>query len=148
MNIKIPLFLFAVFLLPGCENEEDKYLVLEYGDFGPQVMAWETLGGQWWQWDMNAQSEPILEHSIHVVVYDDAPISQVQERFPVNKLKQQDFRYLDARTAIRYLNRNIETLGELEDEWNLALKQRLTDTRARIKQQFPLDDWSGESAGS
>ncbi len=148
MNIKIPLFLVALLLIPGCANEEDNYLVLEYGDFGPQVMAWETLGGQWWQWDANAQSEPALENAIHVVVYDDIPISKIQERFPVNKLKHQDFRYLDARTSLRYLNRNIEALAKLDDEWSIELKHRLTVTRAMIKQKFPLDDWSAESTGS
>lgn len=141
MKIKIPLLLIALLLLPGCGTDEDKYLVLEYGDFGHQVMAWETLGGQWWQWDPDAKSDPVHEHAIRVVVYHGIPIKQIKERFPVDKLKQQDFRYLDARESVRYLNRNIDALEKLDDEVSLAIKQRLIETRAAIKQKFVLDDY-------
>jgi hypothetical protein len=125
-------------LIPAQGNTADNYLVFEYVDFGPQVMAWETLGGQWWQWDTDAHSEPIHAQAIHVVVYHETPIKQIKDRFPVIKEKQQDYRYLEALESLRYLNRHIAELDTLADSWSLELKQRLMDTRSRIKLKFGI----------
>ena len=135
--MKIKTFLFVVILLIlGCKNAPRQYVVLDYEDFGPQSMAWETIGMQWWQWDNHGDSNPNSKYAIKVVVYRDTSLKQIESLFPVDKAKKQDFRYIDYREAIRYLDRNIIELEGINEEWIAALKQRLIKTKKRIEQEL------------
>jgi len=39
-------------------------VILRYKDFGPQSLAWMTLGREWWQWDSAGSSDPNLQYDM------------------------------------------------------------------------------------
>ena len=81
--------------------------IFNYSDFGPQIIAHEVIGMEWWQWDNFGNPSPGYEYEIKVVVFKDIALKKIMEMYPVNKSKQQDFRYLKYETAIGYLNEKI-----------------------------------------
>ena len=84
-----------------CHNASKTYGVFDYEDFGPQSMAWEKIGMQWWQWDSQGiSSNPIYEYDIKVVVYREMPLAQLKALYPVEKVKKKDFRYFAYDDAI------------------------------------------------
>ena len=126
----------AFLIIFGCKNTPKQYLVLDYEDFGPQAMAWETFGMQWWQWDNIGDSDPNFKYDIKVVVYRDIPLMKIQLLFPVNSEKRKDFRYIDYSEAIKYLDKNIKELDGINEDWAAVLKQRLMETKKRIEQDL------------
>ena len=138
MNAKLLLYVMGLFLVLGCEDTQEQFLVFEYADFGPHAMAWETIGGQWWQWDPHVRNEPMHEAAIKVIVYHETSIRRIEARFPVDESRLMDFRYLDSKEAIRYLTKNIEALDKEDEAWASGTKKNLTRTRDRIKQEFGL----------
>jgi hypothetical protein len=140
MNAKMSLCVIGLFLVLGCEDNQEQYLVFEYADFGPHAMAWETIGGQWWQWDPHVQNKPMHEAAIKVIVYHDTSVKRIKDRFPVDESRLMDFRYLGSKEAIRYLTKNIEALDKEDHAWAAGTKEHLTRTRDQIKQQFGLAD--------
>lgn len=101
-------------------------VVLDYSDFGPQSMAWETIGMEWWQWAEHGDADPSYKYQIKVVVFRGIPLSAVKRLYPVVRRTKQDYRYLSYRQAIAYLNRNI-TENALPE-----LTERLRRTRKTI----------------
>ncbi len=136
MKAKITLFLLASLLLHGCNNAPKSYAIFEYEDFGPQVIAWEEIGMQWWQWDKHGGSDPKAKCDIKVVVYADLPLDEIKRRFPVDKDKKQDYRYLEFNNSLKYLEKNIRELEKTDEQWAVSLKERLTNTKARILQEI------------
>jgi len=84
-------FILAVLLITGCQHTPNQYLLFDYDDFGPQAMAWETIGMQWWQWDNHGDSDPNSIYNIKVVVYRDISLQEIQSIFPVVDSRGQDF---------------------------------------------------------
>ena len=91
----------------SCSNDDKRILILSYNDFGPQLMAWETFGMQWWQWDQHGDSDPNTKYDIKIAVYRDIPLQEVKERFPVVKEFKRDYRYVEYDEAIKFLDKNI-----------------------------------------
>lgn len=94
--------------------------VLPYSSFGPQVIAHELLGKEWWQWESQGGSKSgVKDYDIKVVVYWDEKIASVRERYPIDPSRERDFRYVDLSKAIAYLRR---TISEFEDDQSIDLK--------------------------
>jgi len=129
------LILIASFML-GCQTTSKHALVLDYDDFGPQAMAWETIGMEWWQWDSHGNDNPDKQYPIHVVVYRDIKLEEVKSLYPVDKEKEQDYRYIEFNEAIQYLQKHIRELEDREEEWAILLRQELKDTERNINNRF------------
>lgn len=106
-----------------------RLMVLDYADFGPQVIAREIIGMEWWQWQRSGDPDP-WEYPIKVVVYKDLPEEKVKRAFPVDPEKQLDYRYVEYDSALEYLNEKIE------DDVVEAVTDKLKDTRNAIVQYF------------
>ena len=89
-------------------------IVLPYSDFGPQVIAYEFIGYEWYQWNSHGNSNPHTKYNVKVIVYKNITLKEVQELYPVNKDKKQDYRYVEYKEALKYLDRNIKELADLE----------------------------------
>lgn len=98
-------------------------IVFDYDDFGPQALAYQTIGFQWYQWNSTGGSDPTKLDVIKVVVYWNEPVEKVKEKYPVNPKKKKDYRYLSFESAIKYLN---SAIAEMPDGENLI------DTRNRL----------------
>lgn len=120
------LVIALLLLLCNCATRIEKStLVLEYTDFGPQAMAYKTLGPKNLQWEPNV---PLLvgQGRVFVVVYRDIPLADVAQYFPSDQAKRLDYRYLQYGDALNYLDARISQ--------NLLRKvtQRLRETRQKI----------------
>ena len=125
----------GLFLL-SCNHSPKPYALFDYEDFGPQSMAYEKIGMQWWQWDNHgAGNDPNYNYDIRVVVYHEMPLSQIQTLFPVDQSKNQDFRYFEYKESIEYLNEKIKELEKEKEGWAIDLKKHLFQTKIRIQQQ-------------
>lgn len=100
--------LVLVLILVSCANQKRvNEVVLEYQDFGPQVIAYEIIGMEWWQWNEHGDSRP-TQYDIRVVVYMNTSLEEIERRYPIIENEKQDFRYLEYQEAIEYLNNKIE----------------------------------------
>jgi hypothetical protein len=136
MNLKTVSIIICSFFILCCNNSPKPYKVFEYKDFGPQSMAYEKLGMRWWQWDNHCSSDPNYKYDIQVVVYQSMPLSQIKNLFPVDKSKNEDFRYFDYNDSIEYLNEKIKELEAEKEEWAGKLKTNLVKTKMRIQQEI------------
>lgn len=102
---------------------------MDYVDFGPQVIAHEIIGMEWWQWQDQGDPSP-REYAIKVVVYKDASEAEVKQEFPVNPGKQIDYRYLEYLRALEYLDEKIN-----EDVVE-SVTDTLKSTRETITEHF------------
>ncbi len=116
---------------PPAPTDAEAWIVLEYGDFGPQAAAYELLGMQWFQWSGHGDSDPRSLDPIQVVVYrpDRVSLSEVRARFPVIESERQDYRYITYEDALAYLD---DTLEHADAEIP-SLVTELRATRARIQ---------------
>lgn len=130
--------LIFVLLLPlalvansGCRGrmKQADVLILDYDAFGPPVIAHELLGPEWWQWQPHGDSRP-RKYKVKVVVYGSIPKAEVERRYPVDRTKEQDFRYVSKQAGVEYLDKNIE------DAPVDSVRQRLLETRAAIARFF------------
>lgn len=112
------------------QSPSSNMLVLDYHDFGVQAAAYELLGMEWWQWLPHGDSDPATEYGIKVVVYKDVELQEVEKAYPVVPEKNQDFRYLDFDTAMRYLD------AEIEENVLPEITERLQETRDKLVAQF------------
>ena len=106
----MPRFILALFLavLASCSNEgRSNAILLDYKDFGPQAMACEIIGMEWWQWQNHGDSRP-SRHDVKVVVHQSMPLEYLKKKYPADPLKKQDFRYLECRKALVWLDEKIE----------------------------------------
>lgn len=100
--------LMLALILVSCTNQKRvNEVVLEYQDFGPQVIAYEIIGMEWWQWNEHGDSRP-TQYDIRVVVYMNTSLEEIERRYPIIENEKQDFRYLEYQEAIEYLNNKIE----------------------------------------
>jgi hypothetical protein len=106
-------------------------LSLNYAAFGPQAMAYEVIGNQWWQWQSSAGIAPPEDYDIKVIVHRDATDRELTKHFPLIKEKRMDPRYLKYDDAIAYLDKHIA-----EDDVMPELSVRLRATRAKLVAHF------------
>ena len=86
-------------------------LILSYDDFGPQVVAHDLLGLQFWQWDSQGDPDPKTTYDIRVIVYKDISLESLKKDYPINRDQKIDFRYLSYDGSIEYLDSLIEEFG-------------------------------------
>ncbi len=99
-----------------------------YGDFGPQVLAYETIGYQWYQWNSTGDSDPNKRDDITVVVYWDESLNAIKAKYPVDPDLKKDYRYLSFAAALNYLD---NTISEYPDASNLIKTRKAVQ---RLKQ--------------
>lgn len=134
------MLIFTVLIASGCQKASTHTLILDYEDFGPQAMAWETIGMEWWQWDSHGDDDPDTRYPIHVAVYRDITLDEVKILFPVDRGREQDFRYLHYDEAVKYLEKKINELEAMEEEWAVSLRQKLMKTRQGIRVFYDMDE--------
>ncbi len=118
--------LFISLLLVACvSSSNQQILIMNYNDFGPQVIASDIIGMEWWQWEVHGDSRP-TSYPIKVVVYHNISLAAVKNQYPINQREGKDFRYLEYTKAIAYLDEKIEenVIDEVTD--------RLMETRATL----------------
>ncbi len=102
---------------------------LDYRAFGPQAMAYEIIGNEWWQWQeggaISGQS-----YDINVIVYRNVTARELREKFPLVKEQLIDPRYLKYDDAIAYLDKHIA------ENLNPELTDRLSATRKTLIEHF------------
>ena len=113
-------------------------MVLHYGRFGPQVLAHELIGFEWYQWNRTGHPDPRHIDDIWVVVYRDMDLEEVKKLYPVVKDLRQDYRYVVYDKALHYLDGHIKEFEEdkRSDPESRKLSDSMTssfrDTRRRI----------------
>lgn len=128
LSVKRILLYLTLCLLDGCSTQEDKCVtVLQYSDFGPQVIASEVIGMEWWQWQVYRASRPI-KTDVKVVVYKGIPLSNIEKSYPVIPQRQEDFRYLELQSALLFLD------GKIEEN----LMETVTTTLVRTREQISM----------
>ena len=136
MKTKLNQIVLAAMLVISCSNSDKQILILSYDDFGPQSMAWETIGMQWWQWDNHGDSNPNTKYGIKIAIYRDIPLQEVKERFPVVKESKKDYRYIEYKTALKFLEKNIFEYKEIDEQWAKDIVKRLSKTRHKVVQEL------------
>ena len=137
MIIRTSFYILVALLILGCKESPKPYATFEYEDFGPQAMAWQTIGMQWWQWDDHGiSSDPNYKYDIKVVVYRGISLNEIESLLPVSKANKQDFRYIEYHDSIKYLNINIDKVKQIDEQWAINLKERLVKTKKRIQQEI------------
>lgn len=119
-------------------------LVLEYDDFGPQVVAHTLVGMDWWQWEGHGDSNPATIYSVRVVVHRGLGAAELAARYPVDPVKKIDHRYVTVERALDWLGENIDELEKdaapAKDAADRALTagllRTLRGTRDRINRYF------------
>jgi len=107
-----------------------KTLILSYDDFGPQILAYEFLGFQWWQWDNHGDSDPRTKYDIRVAIYKDVSLEIVKNKYPVNRNNKLDFRYVTYDECLEYLDK---IMTEFNDDFDVG---RYSDLREKIVFHF------------
>ena len=140
MKIKISLLILGYLFILACNNSLKQYAIFDYEDFGPQAMAWEKIGMQWWQWDNHGDSDPDSKYDIKVVIYKGIQLGQIKKLFPLDKSQNKDFRYLEYHDSMKYLNDKIEELSHEKEEWAINLRRHLVDTKDRIQHEIKQEN--------
>jgi hypothetical protein len=99
--------------------------LLNYSDFGPQVIASEVVGMEWWQWQPHGDPRP-RPYPIKVAVFRDMSLDDVKKQFPVDEARELDYRYLQYETAMRYLD------AKITEDVLPEVTAKLKATRARL----------------
>lgn len=104
MRTMIWLLMCVSLLSVSPARAEAELLQLRYEDFGPQVVAYELLGMQWWQWQAHGDSQPGTTPVIGVVVYRKGLRTEAKQIFPVSQELKHDWRYVACPDAQRYFD--------------------------------------------
>jgi hypothetical protein len=117
-------------------KEATNTLVLAYQDFGPQVIAYELLGMEWYQWRCASCGKPDDKFDIKVVVYRDISLSDAMALYPTIENKA-DYRHVEYARALQFIDKQISELQEgmktEEDKTMFTDLIRLfRDTRSKI----------------
>lgn len=120
------VLLILVLALFGCNSAiRNNSIILDYSDFGPQVIANQVIGMEWWQWQPHGDSRP-KNYDIKVVVYKEVSLTDIKAAYPVDIGKEKDFRYIEYDKAISFLDEMIA--DNVMDE----VTKKLRRTRERI----------------
>ncbi len=99
------------FLLSSCVYKE-KPIVLDYSDFGPQVLSYETLGFSWYEWNSHGSKE---KDNVKVIVYKNLKSSAHKRYIDSQSPPAVDYRFISHQKAMDYLNKNIEELSQTNE---------------------------------
>jgi len=119
----------AALMLLGLQATRAGEVILPFSAFGPQAAAYKVIGMEWWQWDSHGDSRP-RDYPIKIVVFWDQTREDTAKRYPVDREKLQDFRYVEYSKAITHMERTIKELKELEldasaiERWLVQLKKQ------------------------
>jgi len=127
----IRLLIVSLFtLLVACASQvKENTIILNYSDFGPQVIASEIIGMEWWQWQAHGESRP-TSYNIKVVVFKNISLKEVNNLYPVNSDTQKDYRYLKYEEALNYLD------SKIDDNVMKKVTYDLKATRAKLILKF------------
>ena len=123
------VFILLFTLLTSCSvHSQQEVALLDYNDFGPQIIAREAVGMEWWQWQDHGDSGPAAIYPVKVAVYRDIPVTEVEQRYPVKPEQKKDFRYLEYQRALRFLDEKIaENVQENVTEQLKATRKKIVD---------------------
>src|SRR5216117_3865871 len=65
------------------QKPKTNIIVLSYDDFGPQVMSYEQIGKEWYQWNSQGPDDLNSRDDIKVVVYRNVSLDEVKRKYPV-----------------------------------------------------------------
>jgi hypothetical protein len=109
--------------------------VLRYDDFGPQAMAGQLLGADWWSWEPGGSFEPGDAFDVRVVVYRDRPPAEVVARYPTIR-GESDHRLVERAAALRFLDvqlAELRAMSAADDGSDFGrLAEQLRQTRRTI----------------
>jgi hypothetical protein len=118
----------------ACSSDiKEKAVVFNYVDFGPQVIASEVIGMEWWQWQSHGESRP-TQYDIKVVVYRDIALNHVKKEYPVVSDGKKDYRYIEYDEALIYLNKKIDenVIEDVTDILKETRKKIITDLGGKV----------------
>lgn len=101
----IPLFLVLMVACSGLARKNA--VLLDYSDFGPQVIASEIVGMEWWQWQLHGDSRPV-NYDVKIVIYRGRSLNEIKNIYSVEPENKLDFRYLEYQQALTFLDDKIE----------------------------------------
>lgn len=132
--IRLLILLPILFLVCACTNTHERNtIILDYKDFGPQVIANEVVGSEWWQWDAHGAPDPTTSYNVKVVVYRNIDIATVKTKYPVSAEQQKDYRYLEYSQSISYLDKHIRHTVETP---LTGMTKTLVETKRKINEHF------------
>lgn len=106
-------------------------MILNYDDFGPQVLAYEHLGYARYQW--NANGDEHTRDNVKVVVYSGMTRRDVSRKYPIDRSRKRDFRYIEYTATVRYLR---SSQRELKRSGLNETARVLKRTEMRIRSGF------------
>jgi len=115
---KNSIFLGILLLVSGCSSNnssQGQMLVLPYSSFGPSSMSGSFLGEDWFQWDDFADSRP-RKYDINIVVYRNISLAEVQNKYPISKEKEIDFRCVTYSDSMTYFEKSISIVLDMHKE--------------------------------
>jgi hypothetical protein len=63
-------------------------------------------------------------------------LQEVKERFPVVKESKKDYRYLEYKAALRFLDKNILEHKDIDEQWAKDIVNRLSKVRSKVIQEL------------
>ncbi|MCI5122066.1 MAG: hypothetical protein D3908_12915 [Candidatus Electrothrix sp. AUS4] len=124
-------FLLLLTLLTSCAvHSQQEVVLLDYNDFGPQIIAREVIGMEWWQWQDHGEPDPAAVYPVKVAVYRNIPLTEVEQKYPVAPEQKKDFRYLEYQNALRFLDEKIT------EDMQESVTEQLKATRKKITEQL------------
>jgi hypothetical protein len=110
----------------------------KYEDFGPQALAGQLLGAEWYVFSDCACFEPGDRFDIRVVVYGGGmSAAAVRRRYPSGPALG-DYRVVRATEAIAFVREQLRDLESWADEDRIvSLEGTLRATRVRLEREFP-----------
>ena len=122
-------------LFLGASASQAGEVILPYPAFGPQVVANEQIGMEWWQWESHGDSRP-REYPIKVVVFWDQTVEETAKRHPVDQGRLQDFRYVEYSRAIEHMARIVREFKKARLDAS-AIEKGLADLKKAHDGRLP-----------
>ncbi|WP_143569776.1 hypothetical protein [Tenacibaculum agarivorans] len=129
-------FIFFINLVCYCQSKNQynsftsssNTLLLNYDDLGPQILAHNLIGFQWWQWNNHGSSDSNdkTEYDIRVIVFKNISTEIVKKKYPVDEKLKLDFRYISYNETITYLDKIInEYKGDFNTDRYDVVKRKI-----------------------
>ena len=134
--------LILVLFITGCANKSPEYILLKYSDFGPQAIAYKTIGYEWYQWGNSGSGNPKESYNIKVVVYRNITLKKIKKLFPVSEKEGKDFRYIEYTKSINYLNEHIKELKQIKEPFAKDLSDALISIQNKIRKELKTNEVS------